>query len=531
MNGTQEISIFSKSTPVPTALAQIDRLPPEILAAVFVCLSKQLPGRDVSDFVQDLVSVTHVCRFWRQAAINAPDLWTEIKMKNLEVVEAFLERSGAVPLDVYLRSVNRRMIQAVAPHVHRFRRLSLSVSPRPYNPFTSFTKPAPFLERLEVRWCPGVQQPLLFDDQAPRLRELVIVARGLWLQNRLNNLTSLHLTLSHTIKSHTELLPFFHMVQRCPKLEELFILWDQSEMVPAEPSQPPVVPLHHLRKLLLRSFRIENIKYLLRIFDLRTNGIAIHLCDVHPGHVGGSSIPTIQTVFPNDDRGRPSLVSCTKLELIFHTRPRAFIIHAVGPGFSIRIDMRLDYRISPERVNFTFYNVFPSVKELWIRGSSRCNTKLEGFERFPALEKLILNGRGSHLAQNVRQSLSPDHSGTIPCPLLSAIDCYLGASEMREVFLLVRARFNAGHQLEKLRVPSSFLPLPVRVGSRVQDVESMDIPSGPLHSHSMKLPAFCFAKEHGWWMPWKLRLNQGTLSNPRVFRYHGLMYLSSIFAV
>jgi hypothetical protein len=327
-------------------------------------------------------------------AINAPDLWTEIKMKNMQAVKAFLKRSGAVPPNVDLRSLNRNLIAALLPNSHRFRRFSVSVIPGPFDLLRVFTKAAPLLERLEINLCPIVPQPVLFDDQTPRLRELFIFAKDLWLQNRFGNLTSLHLTLSHTVRSHSELLPFFDTLHRCPDLQELFVHWRGLEMVSVVPAQLPAVPLHRLRKLLLRSFRIENIKHLLHIFDLRANGIAIHSIDVNPGHIGGSSIPTVQTVFPNDRWGQPSLVSCTKLEFIFHTRPRTFIVHAVGPGFSVRIDMCLDDRIRLEKVNFTFYDVFPSVKELWVRGSSRWNTKLEGFEHFPALEKLILNGKG-----------------------------------------------------------------------------------------------------------------------------------------
>lgn len=418
-----------------------------------------------------------------------------------------------VPLNVYFHPGNRDLIQVVAPHAHRFRRFFVSGSSL-HNLFTSFTNPAPLLERLEIHYFhyhPGVREYLLFDDQAPRLRELVIVTRSPWIQNNFWNLTSLHLTLYHTVRSHSELSPFFDMLRRCPDLEELFVIWYhwKTSVILA---QFPAVPLHRLRKLLLCSFRIESVKCLLHNFELKANGIAIHLRDVHPGHVGGSSIPTIQTMFPNDNCGRPALVSCTQLELIFHTRPRSFILHAVGPGFSIRIDMYLDVFTHIEKVNFTFYHVYPSVKELWLRGSSRWSTKLEGFEHFPALERLVLNGKGSNLVQNVRQALSLDHLGAPPCPLLAAIDCYANESEMRELFLLVRTRFSADRQLETLSVPSNFLPLPARVSARVRDVKDLDTPSRPLHTHSMELPPFCFTKEHEWWMPWKSRLtpDQGT---------------------
>ena len=128
--------------------------PPEMLAAIFVHLSKQelpSPGREALYLARDLVSVTHVCRFWRQAAINAPELWTDIPMISAEAVKVFLERSGELPLNVDLRlSSNHDVLDTVIPHTHRFRELSLHVEWRLCSSVPiPFTKPAPLLERLK----------------------------------------------------------------------------------------------------------------------------------------------------------------------------------------------------------------------------------------------------------------------------------------------------------------------------------------------------------------------------------------------
>ena len=458
----QEISISSEPPSTIAAVAQINRLPPEMLAAIFVHLSRQQPnsaGRKASYFVQDLISVTHVCRSWRQAAITAPELWTEVTMTDLEAVKVFLERSRSVPLNVKLGPGSRMEIgddlfEAVVPHTHRFQQLSVLVP-------------------------------------TPRL----------WLQNQFGNLTSLHIT-----PAVPDFLPFFDMLRRCPLLEEMFLFLDRWGRR-IEPHESPTVPLRHLRKLFLRSFTVGGIKYLLHIFDLRTNGIAIHLSGVYPGPYEGRTISRIQAMFPEDDSCQPSLTLSTKLELIFHTRPRTFIMHAVGPGFAMRIDLCPDYFDLRKEMSFTFHNVFPSVEELWVRGSFRVDTKLYGIEHLTALEKLVLIGRGSKVARNFRQALSPDSSGALPCPLLSAIDCHGNASEMREIFLLLRTR-SIGHRLEKVRVPSSFIPLPADIASCVRDVGSLDIPSRTLHMYAMELPEFCFAKKgHKWWEPWKSRLN------------------------
>jgi len=510
VDGIRNIPTSPDYPSIPTTVAQINRLPPEMLVAIFAHLSK-LKRDSISHFVRDLVSVTHVCVSWRQVAINAPELWTEITMMGPEMVKVFLERSRAVPLNVDLRlgselKINTDILEAVIPHTHRFRQLTVFAGPGSgLNASTHLTKPAPLLERLEIYYPPGVQQILLFDDQTPRLRELVMGFEGLWLQTQLGNLTSLHLALSHTPRGHSDFLPFFDTLRRCPVLEEMFLLWDGWGL--SLPPQPPTVTLHRLRKLLLHSIRTDNLKYFLHAFDLRTDGIAIHLSGMSPPYGRNDSIYGIQGVFPNDNSGRPSLVSSTKLELIFHARPRTIIMHAVGPGFSIRIDLHPSNFI-PDDVNCVLRDGFPSVKEFWVRGSSHFCAKLGGVEHLTALEKLVVVGRGSKLARNFRQALSPDPLGVVPCPLLSTIDCLGDISEMREIFLLLRTRSNAGHPLEELRIPSSFIPLPADITSCVRDVRSLDIPSRILHLYVMDLPKFCFSeREHEWWKLWKSRLN------------------------
>ena len=326
--GIREMSILPEHSPFPAAVVQIHRLPPEILAAIFVHLSNQEPdplGSDLPRSIQDLVSVSHVCKFWREVAVTTPDLWTEINMTNLEAVEIFLERSGAVPLNVELRSANEDILQTVAAHAHRFRRFSVSTPRNPrYNPFAALRKPAPLLERLEISYPLDFQPYTVFNDQAPRLRELTIFTSGPWLKNQLGNLTSLHLTLRDAVLPYSQFLPFFDMLRRCPALEEMFVWWNTWSMAPpTSTTRPPTIPLHRLRKLLLRSFRIENIQYLLHSLELVNNGIAIHLSDVNLEGDEEHFVPRIQAVFQNHNPCRPSLASCTKLVL---SRARAVYI-------------------------------------------------------------------------------------------------------------------------------------------------------------------------------------------------------------
>jgi hypothetical protein len=499
IDGIQDMSVSSASSTTPTAIAHIGRLPPETLAAIFFRLSKQAPEDEwcTPDLIPDILSVTHVCRFWRQVAINTQDLWTEITMATPELVETFLERSGVAPLNVVLRfgleTTERfeHLLKAVAPHAHRFWRLSVSTPlGSDYDPLAAFTEQAYLLDRLAES-----NRRSAFGEQANQLRELVIHAGGPWSQHQFGNLTSLHITLWNASIQHSAFPSFFEMLRRCPVLEEIFVWWNVWDVVTEMPAQLPTVPLHHLRKLLLHSFCVENAKYLLHVLDFGASEIAIHLEQVDLEDEE-DTVAKIQTVFPEDNSDRPSLGSATKLELIFQTLPRAMILHAGGPNFSIRIAMCPSGYNSSSRMDFAFRDAFPSVKELWLRGISKRVFNVYGFEHLRALEKLVVNGGGSKM---VRQELS---SGILPCPSLSAIDYYGDTSGLDDIFYLARSRSSAGFQLEKLRVPSSSIPLPDDIGACVCDVGVLETPSGESHMPWMKLPGFCFAEGHKWWDDW-----------------------------
>jgi len=61
--------------------------------------------RDLGHFPQNkpLITMTHVCRSWRDALLSIPSLWTKIdfSMSTKSQQEAFLCRSGKQPLNIY----------------------------------------------------------------------------------------------------------------------------------------------------------------------------------------------------------------------------------------------------------------------------------------------------------------------------------------------------------------------------------------------------------------------------------------------
>ncbi|OBZ65438.1 hypothetical protein A0H81_14538 [Grifola frondosa] len=72
------------------------------------CLADELLSEIIPHLLQaphtnsDLISVTHVCRRWRAAAIRDPNLWTSISLNNPTAAAEFFRRSGSMRLRVSL---------------------------------------------------------------------------------------------------------------------------------------------------------------------------------------------------------------------------------------------------------------------------------------------------------------------------------------------------------------------------------------------------------------------------------------------
>ncbi|RPD55935.1 hypothetical protein L227DRAFT_509197, partial [Lentinus tigrinus ALCF2SS1-6] len=88
-------------------LCTIHVLPAELLVLIFKdVLDEYLRGPTYRISYRDearvdpspLISITHVCRWWRDVAIGCPLFWSHIENEHVEQSQAFLERSQEVPL-------------------------------------------------------------------------------------------------------------------------------------------------------------------------------------------------------------------------------------------------------------------------------------------------------------------------------------------------------------------------------------------------------------------------------------------------
>jgi hypothetical protein len=116
-------------------LSPINQLPPETLALIATFFAKE----------RELTKATAVCQYWRTTLLSFPRLWCNVGGSSAEI-EAYLERSKSVPVDVDLRDPELDT-QLIVPHISRL--ASLTVRPRHLSYFSKceehFRSPIPAL--------------------------------------------------------------------------------------------------------------------------------------------------------------------------------------------------------------------------------------------------------------------------------------------------------------------------------------------------------------------------------------------------
>ena len=96
-------------------------VPVEVITKIALELQSLAPKRH-----HGLISMSHVCKSWREAVISYPLLWTSIDRESEMVTRMCLERSGSLPLIVSLSDFDRwssRTRRLVGSHACRFEEL------------------------------------------------------------------------------------------------------------------------------------------------------------------------------------------------------------------------------------------------------------------------------------------------------------------------------------------------------------------------------------------------------------------------
>ena len=212
-------------------LAPISRLPPETLATIFSFLS---PSWNKEAGYSAWMSVVHVCRRWRETALNHPRLWSHINFTNLTPsgVAGMLARAKESPLhldaDVTKWSVTQFDVFRNYVEAHMSHTRQLSICGSLHAVFDRLVSSAPTLEFLSLSHKPRpsasakVVIPIdLFNCTAPSLTSLELKSCDIsWKSPLLKRLRSLEI-LRLSTEARPTLEDWLGALNEMPQLETL----------------------------------------------------------------------------------------------------------------------------------------------------------------------------------------------------------------------------------------------------------------------------------------------------------------------
>ena len=286
------------------ALAPVSRLPLETLYTIF-SLATGMYSCDASSGaapIGGMISVSHVCKHWRNVALSCPTLWSAINFNTLipECIPEFLSRSQEAPL-----AISWVIKDSYSPHyptggddadndsslalvlrnqLWRVRSLSLVLRfNREDMVLRRLNVPAPLLESLNIH-CTKltelsseayevVHQSLV----SGKLRRLELTCVPMtWSQVSLPHLTHLSITGRLHFDAHyrTNVGLLLDAISRMPMLESLAIQVALAHPSMDASTESTQMTLPHLRSLRLT----EHVFNCIRIFDAMVVPSLNHLC-------------------------------------------------------------------------------------------------------------------------------------------------------------------------------------------------------------------------------------------------------------
>ncbi|KAI0046919.1 hypothetical protein FA95DRAFT_1559590 [Auriscalpium vulgare] len=234
------------------SLLPISRLPSEILGRVFSWLALiDRPTRfEVGGaFISRLgwISATHVCRWWRDVALDHATLWGDISFTlGQKWVRTMFARSRLVPLSIdilsayspisrshwagFMTPLTDDLVRLILQHMHHTRRLLLDVFDAETETralLSGMTFPAPMLEELALK-LPGLVRAELQVDflgsHAPKLRQFThcgeITSVIFPTPAIFHNLESLDLFCAEYCR-RADLLDLLNALEGMPRLQDL----------------------------------------------------------------------------------------------------------------------------------------------------------------------------------------------------------------------------------------------------------------------------------------------------------------------
>ena len=242
---------------VKNTFAAINQIPPEVFSLIPDYWQDRHTG-------QDLITLSHVCRGWREIFTSRSSLWTYLDCADADKTRVYVERSRSLPLEIFLRKSQRisycdDALPLVVPHISRLSSLTVCVRPNILlDLLNQLPFPAPLLTELKIILDPESPDPdpiipdTLFPGHLSPLRKLSL--SGVFTRLPWRNLSDLTMFEFRYIPQTVDplfvaqLLDFF---ESTPLLNRISL----HDSIPISFSVPPgrVVPLLHLEELIVHS--------------------------------------------------------------------------------------------------------------------------------------------------------------------------------------------------------------------------------------------------------------------------------------
>lgn len=263
-------------------VAAIDYLPVELLIQIFV-----LCTRTSSSFLLPSMTISQVCRFWREISLNTPHIWQYIHLDDrIRPIRAShiqattsVDRSRSLSLDIHINLADSdNLLPLLSPllaHVRRWKRVTLTGQLQEEADFASFSQEGSqaILDNLTVS-INGLDTPIGPQVPTPRIRtfhcssplDLGYTARfhrvamhaevfTLPLPQRM---TTVHLHSLIVRENSIDVIPdpaeVVRFLQCCPELKVFhYHALPYEPTTSAETGPLPIVQLPRLHTLVLRS--------------------------------------------------------------------------------------------------------------------------------------------------------------------------------------------------------------------------------------------------------------------------------------
>jgi len=262
-------------------LAPISILPAEILARIF-----HFAAFSERPYSMGWVNVTHVCRRWRQTALDDSTLWAHFLdfPRNKEWIAERLSRARNAPLTIDLdESMDKDTFSLFTPHISHTRELYLrnlsSFHPKIVQKIS--IQKAPVLECLELSMsgtAPMGKHHSFFKGPLPKLRTFCISQILFpWSSVPRGQLTQLKVTLNEEVSTvtskgsrHDDLKQLIGLLVDCPSLEVLTLENCLPSMLSESSGQ--TIRLPRLLHLCLggSSSRVMNLLKMLKLSSFTT---------------------------------------------------------------------------------------------------------------------------------------------------------------------------------------------------------------------------------------------------------------------